>query len=138
VSAADNTRLVRTAFEAWQAGTSPITNLFDPEMTWRIEGRSHVAKAYSTTQQFIDEVLAPFGARFVDGERFRPISIRSVHGDGDTVIVVWDGHGIANDGLPYANSYAWFMQLRDGKVVDGTAFFDSIAFDELWERVVPG
>ena len=138
MSAADNTRLVRTAFEAWQAGTAPITDLFDPAMTWRIEGRSRVAKAYASTQQFIDEVLAPFGARFVDGERFRPITIRSVHGDDDTVIVVWDGRGIANDGQPYANSYAWFMQLRDGKVVDGTAFFDGIAFDELWDRVVPG
>jgi ketosteroid isomerase-like protein len=29
------------------------------------------------------------------------------------------------------------MELRDGKVVDGTAFFDSIAFDELWTRVPP-
>ncbi len=29
------------------------------------------------------------------------------------------------------------MQLDNGKVVDGTAFFDSIAFDELWNRVTP-
>jgi len=27
------------------------------------------------------------------------------------------------------------LELRDGKVVDGTAFFDSIAFNELWETV---
>jgi ketosteroid isomerase-like protein len=29
------------------------------------------------------------------------------------------------------------MTLRDGKVVDGTAFYDSIAFDELWQNVSP-
>jgi ketosteroid isomerase-like protein len=29
------------------------------------------------------------------------------------------------------------MELRDGKVVDATAFFDSIALHELWTRVRP-
>ena len=53
------------------------------------------------------------------------------------MIVLWDGRGVANDGVPYENSYAWFMTFEDGKVVDGTAFYDSIAFNELWERVEP-
>ena len=63
--------------------------------------------------------------------------MRSVHADGDTVIVLWDGRGIAIDGHPYKNSYAWFMELRDGKVVDGTAFYDSISFNDLWTRARP-
>jgi len=53
------------------------------------------------------------------------------------VIVCWDGRGIANDGQPYENSYAWFMTMRDGKVIDGTAFYDSISFNDLWTRVQP-
>ena len=53
------------------------------------------------------------------------------------MIVVWDGHGVANDGQPYENSDAWIMRLRDGKVVDGTAFHDSISFNELWTRIQP-
>ena len=63
--------------------------------------------------------------------------MRSVCADGDTVVVIWDGHGVSNDGRPYDNSYAWVMRLRDGKVVDGTAFFDSISFNDLWSRVQP-
>jgi ketosteroid isomerase-like protein len=27
--------------------------------------------------------------------------------------------------------------VRDGNVVDGTAFFDSISFNDLWTRVEP-
>ena len=27
------------------------------------------------------------------------------------------------------------MEMRDGKIVKATAFFDSIAFDEFWKRV---
>ena len=132
-----NRETVRRAFEAWQAGTSPISDVFAPEMVWRIEGQSVASKEYASKQEFIDEVLAPFGARFSAGERFRPVTIRSIHADGDTVVVLWDGHGIANDGRPYDNSYAWIMELRDGKVVDGTAFYDSISFNDLWSRVTP-
>jgi ketosteroid isomerase-like protein len=29
------------------------------------------------------------------------------------------------------------MRFREGLVVEATAFFDSIAFDELWSEVVP-
>jgi hypothetical protein len=51
------------------------------------------------------------------------------------VIVLWDGRGVANDGQPYENSYAWFMRMHDGRVVDGTAFYDSISFNDLRNRV---
>jgi uncharacterized protein len=132
-----NRETIRLAFEAWQDGTSAISDVFASEMVWRIEGHSVASKEYASKQAFIDQVLAPFGARFSAGERFRPTTIRSIHADGDTVIVLWDGHGIANDGQPYENSYAWFMKLRDGKVVDGTAFYDSISFNDLWTRVAP-
>jgi hypothetical protein len=133
----DNRQVVRRAFEAWQAGTAPITDVFADHLTWTIEGRSLASKAYGTKQQFVDEVLAPFGARFAQGRPFRPRDIRAVHADGDTVVVLWNGHGVANDGHPYDNAYVWIMRLEGGMVVDGTAFFDSIAFNDLWTRVSP-
>ena len=104
-------------------------------MVWRIEGHSVASREYASRDQFVDEVLTPFGARFSAGERFRPVRIRSVVADGDTVVVVWDGRGVANDGEPYENSYAWVMRMRDAEVVDGTAFYDSISFNDLWARV---
>lgn len=132
-----NRKTIRQAFDAWHEGTGTITDVFAADMVWRIEGHSLASKEYVSKQQFIDEVLRPFGARFTTSDPFRPITIRSVHADGDTVIVLWDGHGIAIDGQPYENSYAWFMKLRDGLVIDGTAFYDSISFNELWVRVQP-
>jgi uncharacterized protein len=137
MSADANRSAVRDAFEAWQAGTGPITDLFADDMVWRIEGHSLASREYADKRAFVDEVLAPFGARFAAGEPFRPARIRSIHADGDTVIVVWDGRGVANDGRPYENSYAWVMRMRDGKVIDGTAFYDSISFNDLWSRVEP-
>jgi uncharacterized protein len=133
-----NRETIRQAFDAWRDGTDSITDVFAPQMVWRIEGHSLVSREYGDKQHFIDEVLNPFGARFAaSSEPFRPIEIRSVYADGDTVIVLWDGRGIANDGQPYENSYAWFMKMHDGKVIDGTAFYDSISFNDLWNRVQP-
>jgi uncharacterized protein len=132
-----NRETIRQAFDAWRDGTGSITDVFAPEMVWRIEGHSVASKEYSNKQQFIDEVLSPFAARFPSSDPFRPITIRSIHADGDTVIVLWDGRGIANDDRPYENSYAWFMKMDGGKVIDGTAFYDSVSFNDLWARVKP-
>jgi hypothetical protein len=40
-------------------------------------------------------------------------------------------------GTTYENTYAWVMTLSDGKIVDGTACYDSITFNELWNGVTP-
>jgi uncharacterized protein len=132
-----NREIIRRAFDAWRRGAAPITNVFAPEMVWRIEGHSAASKEYGSKQQFIDEVLTPFGDRFTVSEPFRPVTIRGVFADDDTVIVIWDGRGIARNGRPYENSYAWIMKLADGLVIDGTAFYDSISFNDLWDRVRP-
>jgi hypothetical protein len=132
-----NRSTITAAFEAWRDGRAPITETFAPDMTWRIEGHSAASRAYASKTEFIDEVLTPFAQRFSTTEPFRPVNIRGVYADGDTVIVLWDGRGTTINDTTYENSYAWFMQLRDSKVIDGTAFYDSISFNGLWAEVTP-
>lgn len=49
----------------------------------------------------------------------------------------FDASGTAKDEVPYSNTYAWFLELRGGKIVKAHAFFDGVAFNELWSRVKP-
>jgi hypothetical protein len=128
-----NRERVEKAFRDWQDGTGSINNLLADNLRWTIVGRSQVSKTFDSKEQFIGEVLRPFGARF--SQRFRPVAVRGIYTDGDTAIVVWDGEGIRHDGKPYKNTYAWFMRFDEGLVVEATAFFDSIAFNELWSEV---
>jgi ketosteroid isomerase-like protein len=86
---------IQRAFDAWRDGTGRITDVFAPGMVWRIEGHSLVSKEYESRQQFIDEVLTPFGDRFSTSDPLRPVTVRSVYADGDSVIVLWDGRGVA-------------------------------------------
>jgi len=132
-----NRQMMTDTFEAWRDGAEPFPDTWAPDMVWRIEGRSIASKEYASKHQYVEEFVKPFGARFLASERFRPTRIRSVHADGNSVIVLWDGRGVAVDGKPYENTYAFFMQMRNGKVVDVTALTDSISLNELLERVQP-
>ena len=137
VDASSNRERVEKAFRDWHDGTGYITDLLADDLRWTIVGRSEVSKTFEGKEQFVGEVLQPFGARFSQSRPFRPVALRGVYADGDTVVVLWDGEGTRLDGKPYENTYAWFMRFRDGLVVEATAFFDSIAFDELWREVTP-
>ena len=63
--------------------------------------------------------------------------VHNIYADGDTVVIFFDASAVARDGKPYKNTYTWFLDMRDGKVVKATAFFDSIEFNDLWSRVQP-
>ena len=137
-SSSDETAIrdrVAAAFDAWMAGTGYISELLADDLRWTIVGNSLASRTYTSKQEFIDEVLAPFNQRFKTP--FRPVTIHGVYADGDTVIVHWDGAGTALDDRPYQNSYAWFLTFRDGLVAQATAFYDSIAFNDLWRGVAP-
>jgi len=127
-----NKQLVQASFDRWRTGTGGPFELLAPEAIWTITGNSLVAKKYGTRDEFIEAVIKPFNARMT-----KPLSpsIKKLYVDGDNVIAHFDAEAVARDGKPYRNTYAWFMEMKDGKIVNVTAFFDSIAFDELWKRV---
>ena len=129
-----NKAIVCASFEAWRDGTGGPFDLLADDATWTIAGRSRVARAYPSRESFMSEVIRPFNARMRVG--LKP-TIRSLYADGDTVIVHFDAQGTARDDLPYVNTYAWFLDLKEGKVIKATAFFDSTAFDDLWTRIRP-
>jgi uncharacterized protein len=134
----DKRGIVTAAFDEWAAGTGTAAALFAPDMTWEIVGHSAASRRYGSAAEFVAEVLEPFGARFSRDRPFRPVRIRQVVAEGDRVVVLWDGEGRTVADTVYRNTYAWFMTVDDrGLIVDGTAFYDSISFDELWETVAP-
>lgn len=131
---AHNLATVQAGFDAWRDGTgSPYDALAD-DATWEITGTSLAARTYTSKEDFLANVIRPFNARM--SGRLLP-TIRNIYADGDTVIVFFDAEGTARDGIPYRNTYSWFLQLRDAKIVHAWAFFDSITFDDFWRRVAP-
>ena len=131
---ARNKSLVEAAFTAWSNGTGSPFDLLAEDASWTIVGRSAASRTYPTREAFMAEVIRPFNARM--REPLKP-TIRGMYAEGETVIVFFDAGGVASDGVRYDNTYAWFLEFQDGHIVKAHAFFDSIAFNELWRRVRP-
>jgi ketosteroid isomerase-like protein len=127
-----NLEVIRAGLDAWRDGTgSPYDALAD-DATWEITGNSLAARTYTSKEDFLANVIRPFNARM--STRLVP-TVRDLYADGDTVVAFFDAEGTARDGLPYRNTYAWFLALRGGQIVKASAFFDAIAFNDLWQRV---
>ena len=124
--------IVKQAFEEWMNGDRDVSRLFAPQMTWEVFGRSAASGRYESAADFATKVLAPLNKRFVDSDPMPPTKIRNVYADGPTVIVIWDGGGTTVVGTHYENTYAWIFTLDHGRVVEASAFYDAIAFDEMW------
>ena len=129
-----NKALVQDRFTAWANGTGNPFELLDDKATWTITGRSAASKTYPDKESFLVEVIRPFNARM--RAPLKP-TVHGIYADGDTVVIFFDARTVAKDGKPYVNTYTWYFDMRDGKVVKATAMFDSIEFNELWSRVQP-
>ena len=129
-----NLAAVRAGIEGWVSGTgSPFVLLAD-DAIWEITGNSEAAGIYPSRAELMTRVIVPLASRM--STPLIPV-IRALYSDGDTVIALFDAEGTALDGQPYRNTYAWFMQFRGDRIVKVTAFYDSIAFNDLWRRVTP-
>lgn len=131
---AENKATILRSFEAWAAGTGGPYDLLAEDAEWTITGHSAAARTYPSREAFLSEVIRPFNARM--REPLKP-SVREIYADGDVVIVLFDAGGVARDGVPYVNTYSWYLHVRDGQIIRATAFFDSIVFDTFWARVQP-
>ena len=129
-----NKATVQASFDRWRNATGGPFELLAPEAEWTIVGSSPLSKTYHSRQEFLDTVIAPFNARMM-----KPLvpSVRGIFADADTVIILFDAVATAKDGLPYRNTYTWYFQMREAKVIKAIAFFDTREFDEFWARVVP-
>lgn len=133
-SAEANKAAVQAKFDAWAAGTGSPFDLLADEANWTIEGNSAASRRYPTKAAFMAEVIRPFNARMAAG--IKP-AVRSITAQDDRVVIFFDARGEARDGKPYVNTYAWFFRMTDGRVVEANAFYDAIAFNDLWSRVPP-
>jgi ketosteroid isomerase-like protein len=129
-----NKQKIEAGFEAWRTGTGSPFDLLADDAAWTIVGNSPVSRTFHSKQEFMDVVITPFNKRL--SKPLRP-TVRDIYTDDDTVIAFFDAEATALDGKLYRNTYAWFMQMRGGKIVRVTAFFDTIEFTDFWKWIVP-
>lgn len=127
-----NKQLVQAEFDKWAQGQGSFFDLLAPDVKWTITGNSPISKTYTSRQQFLDEAITPLNKRLS-----KPIvpKVRAIYAEGNSVIALWDGTATATDGVPYNNTYSWYMKFSKGKIVEVVAFFDTIDLADLWKRI---
>jgi len=129
-----NKHLVAEAFADWAAGTGGVFDLLAPDATWTIVGQSAVSGTYTSKGEFLTAVIDRLNARLATP--LVPV-VRALYAEGDTVIAHFTASATAADGLPYENEYTWYLTVEQGQVTRVVAFFDTLAFNDLWARVTP-
>jgi ketosteroid isomerase-like protein len=122
-----NRQLVTAAFEDWSNGG--VLALVAPDVTWTVVGRGPIAGTYTSRDAFLEQVIRPMGEKLA-----APMipQIKDIYADGDTVIAVFNVDLPTHAGPRYLNDYTWILHLENGQIVRAEAFFDPIAFAELW------
>jgi ketosteroid isomerase-like protein len=131
---ARNLDLVRSGFDKWVQGSGSVFELLAATARSTIVGNSDVSRVYESKQELMESVIEPFNARLS-----RPLipNLRGLYANQDLVVALFDGAAVAKDGKAYRNTYSWSMRLRDDRIVEVVAYFDSIAFNDFWRRIKP-
>ncbi|RZJ72556.1 nuclear transport factor 2 family protein [Flavobacterium sp.] len=128
----ENKKIIRAGFEKWAKGEGSFFDLLADDMVWTINGSAPLSKTYVGKRQFLDEVINPLNERL--SNKIVP-TVKALYADGDVVIARIDGQATAKDGQAYNMSYAWFMTLKNGKIVKVDAFLDAIQFADIMKRI---
>jgi hypothetical protein len=129
-----NKQLIRRAFDDWAAGTGGVFSLLAENATWTIVGSTPAARTYRSREEVLGEVISPFNARL--STPLVPV-VHQLYADGDTVIAYFSASATARDGQPYENVYTWYLDLDGDQITRAVAFFDTVVFNDLWDRVDP-
>ncbi|ACU61810.1 nuclear transport factor 2 family protein [Chitinophaga pinensis] len=127
-----NKEIVRKGFERWTRSEGSFFDLLAANVVWTITGNSPVSKTYTSKQAFIAEVIDPLNERF--SKKITP-ELKGIFAEDDMVIALWHGTAVAKDGRPYDNMYSWYMKMEQGKIIEVVAFFDTIEFTDIWNRI---
>ncbi|MET0463930.1 MAG: nuclear transport factor 2 family protein [Chitinophagaceae bacterium] len=127
-----NKKIIKDGFAKWASATGSFFDLLVDDMQWQITGSTSLSKTYNGKKPFIDEVITPLNQRL--SQKIVP-AVRYLFAEDDWVIALWDGVATAADGQPYNMSYAWFMQMKNGRIINVVAFLDGIRFNDILKRI---
>jgi ketosteroid isomerase-like protein len=130
----DNERLAIQFFTTLSSGDlEGVRALLHEEATWKpmvkdIPG----AGVHVGPSGIVDKFLMPIRGMFRPGDP--KVLIDTVASHGSLVICETRGQGALADGRPYANSYCWAFEMKDGKVFAIREYMDSLYVSRLFEQ----
>ena len=123
MGATENKQLIKEAFAAWEHGDyEPFFKVVAEDVQWTVIGSTAISGTFSGKRAFLDGAVVPMHEQLAE-----PIAatVVNVFGDGDHVILQWNGTSVGKNGQPYEQMYCWVMRLSGGLIVEVTAYLDT-------------
>lgn len=131
MSAVENKRCIQDAFVAWVEGDGmAFFNLLADDATWTVLGNCPISGTYVGRQRLIEGALKPQREKLVGPPTPKVINLIA---EGDTVVIQWVGSGVTKRGRQYNNNYCYVVQMRNGRIIGGTAYLDTELVRSIWE-----
>lgn len=119
----ENKRLIRSFYEAGNRGDmDTCLALMDDEVSWTNIGTTKYSGTFEGKQALLGDLLGPVFGQFEGG---LASTIDNVVAEGEWVVVQSRGEARTTAGRPYNNTYCHVFQLREGKIVTVTEYFDT-------------
>jgi uncharacterized protein len=130
MSTAENKKLIQEVFTAWANGDGmAFFNLLAEDARWTVIGNGPISGTYVGRQQLIEAALKPQREKLAGPPT--PTIARLI-AEGDTVVIEWVGKATTKSGKPYNNSYCYVVQLKNERIIRGTAYLDTELVRSIW------
>lgn len=129
MTATDNARLGRAFFDLLGRGDldGALAILADDGI-WTVQSGPAFPLGGDHTKQQFPELLARIGKAMPNGVR---VDITTVTADGQRVVIEADVHGTNAVGKVYDNKLVYVLDVRDGKIVHGREYLDTIHANDV-------
>ncbi|MCH9670855.1 MAG: nuclear transport factor 2 family protein [Gammaproteobacteria bacterium] len=132
MSVEENKKVIIDAMAEWQAGDgSAFFRRLADDAEWTVTGSTPVSATFRGKKEFVDGALKPLSGLLAGA--IKPTLV-NVLGEGDTVVLQWNGSATASNGMPYHNMYCWVMEIHGGKITKGTAYLDTELVSKLFDN----
>lgn len=135
---ATNKAIVKQGFEDWENGVGNLFPIVADDVKWTIENYTESTEGfvskpivYNSKEALLNSDLKTLYAKL--DSIIKPKLI-GIYADGNIVIAYWQGTAKTKDGSPYANTYVWLMTMKDGKIIELTAFLNMNVMNKLLNK----
>ena len=123
MSVEENKALVRAAYDAVSAGDlDGFMDRLAEDVQWTFFGKHRFAGTMVGKEEILNKLFTPLSGQLVDGLQ---LTINTVVGEGDKVVIEATGKSDVIGGGTYNNIYCYVVTVRNNKITEMREYLDT-------------
>jgi ketosteroid isomerase-like protein len=119
-------------FERWEEGDSgPFFEALAPDVIWTAKGTTPISGTYIGREEYFEKCYGQLQSIFSGPTRCQ---VKRIVGEGDTVVVEWEGETPTVSGVLYTQDYCWVIRVSEdnNSIAEVTGYYDTERISALF------